>query len=110
MYAVLDNTLLEVAGVVLKRAITLLNIPLRNSLLYSNTPEIFFTLLYSSNHFHLNTLLYSTRVLKFQYFTQHCNVGQTREEHVNKCGFKCEWIREWIDFLSRIKTNIDLLL
>ena len=29
------------------------------------------TLLYSSNHFHLNTLLLLLVVVKFQYFTQH---------------------------------------
>ena len=73
--AVLGNTRLEVAGValvtytLLKRAITLLNIPLRNSLLYSNTPEIF--LLYSTRVTIFTSILYSTRVLKFQYFTQH---------------------------------------
>ena len=40
-----------------------------NTLLYSNTSEIL--ILYSSRVFIFTSILYSTRVVKFQYFTQH---------------------------------------
>ena len=41
-----------------------------NTLLYSNTSEIL--ILYSTRVFIFTSILYSTRVVKFHYFTQHC--------------------------------------
>ena len=41
-----------------------------NTLLYSNTSEIL--ILYSTQVTFFTSILYSTRVVKFQYFTQHC--------------------------------------
>ena len=43
-----------------------------NTLLYSNTSELL--ILYSTRVFIFTSILYSTWVVKFQYFTQHCNL------------------------------------